>query len=172
MKDNAFTLLEVLVTLVVLAVVAALAIPAFTAAVNRGRSAACLLNLRSIGAGLQSYLGENNLRMPVLAAGRASREEDVQVLDTLLAPYVDDPGVFHCPADRRLYSQTGNSYIWNSALNGQSAASLNLFAILEDRSRIPVVSDKEGWHRESGVRVNFLYADGHASENIRLFTEQ
>jgi prepilin-type processing-associated H-X9-DG protein len=124
----------------------------------------------TIGAGLQSYLGEHGLIMPVMAAGRSSRDEEIPVLDTVLAPYLENEKLFHCPADRELFLRTGNSYFWNNALNGQSAANLNFMLFVEDRSKIPVVADKEGWHRHSSVRVNFLYADGHAAENLQLFT--
>jgi len=172
MRSAGFTIVELLVVLAVIVLLAALAVPAFRSVIDRGRSAACLQNLRAIGAGLQGYLGEHSLIMPQLATGRASRDEDIPVMDTVLAAYVDSATAFHCPADRKLFTATGNSYFWNSALSGQSAANLNFLLFVEDRSRIPVVSDKEGWHRKSGVRVNFLYADGHAAENLQLFTDQ
>lgn len=172
MRSSGFTIVELLVVLAVISLLAALTIPAFRSAIDRGRSAACLQNLRAIGAGLQGYLGEHGLIMPELETGRASRDEDIPVLDTVLANYVDSPKAFHCPADRKLFAATGNSYFWNSALSGQSAANLNFLLFVEDRSRIPVVFDKEGWHRQSGTRVNFLYADGHAAENLKLFIGQ
>jgi prepilin-type processing-associated H-X9-DG protein len=165
-----FTLVEILVALGILVLLGALAFPAVRSSMDRGRSAACLQNLRAIGAGLQSYLGEHGLIMPVMAAGRSSRDEEIPVLDTVLAPYLENEKLFHCPADRELFLRTGNSYFWNNALNGQSAANLNFMLFVEDRSKIPVVADKEGWHRHSSVRVNFLYADGHAAENLQLFT--
>lgn len=172
MKSAGFTIVELLVVLAVVGLLAALTIPVFRSMIDRGRSAACLQNLRAIGAGLQSYLGDHGLIMPELATGRTSRDEEIPTLDTVLANYLDSPNAFHCPADQKLFVATGSSYFWNSALSGQSAANLNFLFLVEDRSRIPVVFDKEGWHRQSGTRVNFLYADGHAAENLRLFTDQ
>jgi prepilin-type processing-associated H-X9-DG protein len=34
-----------------------------------------------------------------------------------------------------------------------------------------VLVDKEGWHRRNPTRVNHLYADGHASWELRLFAQ-
>jgi len=31
--------------------------------------------------------------------------------------------------------------------------------------------DKEGWHRVNPTRVNHLFADGHSSNELRLFSE-
>jgi prepilin-type processing-associated H-X9-DG protein len=109
--------------------------------------------------------------MPPLAAGRKSRSEALPVIDTTLAPYIADPRVFACPADRVLASETGTSYYWNSVLSGQSAANLNFLSLATDLSKIPVLVDKEGWHRHSEEKVNHLFADGHAANQLRLFTD-
>jgi prepilin-type processing-associated H-X9-DG protein len=34
-----------------------------------------------------------------------------------------------------------------------------------------VIVDKEGWHIRSEDKVNHLFADGHASNHLRLFTD-
>jgi prepilin-type processing-associated H-X9-DG protein len=108
--------------------------------------------------------------MPPLAAGRRTRDEDVPVIDTTLESYAGDRKVFECPADRKVAAATGTSYYWNSALNGQSALNLNLFGLGTDNSRIPVIVDKEGWHRHSEDKVNHLFADGHVQNKLRLFS--
>ncbi len=110
------------------------------------------------------------MMMPELAAGRKSRDEDVPVIDTVLAPYLPDARVFVCPADRAgLAASTGTSYYWNSVLSGQSAMNLNFLSLSTDVSKIPVVLDKEGWHRHVENRVNHLFADGHVANQLRLF---
>jgi len=169
-RRSAFTLVEVLVVVAVLAALTGLLIPVSRNLVAQGQTTQCLQNLRQIGTALQLYLGENQMRMPVMEAGRADKSEEVPVLDTVLAPYLDDLRVFSCPSDRSLFTSTGNSYFWNSALNGQPIAALNFLLFIEDKSKIPLVCDKEGWHKLSRTRVNFLYADGHATEELQVFT--
>jgi prepilin-type N-terminal cleavage/methylation domain-containing protein/prepilin-type processing-associated H-X9-DG protein len=166
-----FTLLELLVVLAIAAVLAALVIPAVRSGISRAESVKCLGNLREIGVGLHGWLADNNMTMPPLAAGRKSRSEALPVIDTTLAPYIANPRVFACPADRVLASETGTSYYWNSVLSGQSAVNLNFLSLATDLSKIPVLVDKEGWHRHSEEKVNHLFADGHAANQLRLFTD-
>lgn len=171
MSSRGFTLLELLVTISIVLILAALAIPAYAAISARGHSTKCLSNLRQLGVALTSYLGDHDQQMPTLLAGRRSTDDEGPVLDEMLSPYTNNPSVFHCPADASLWKSSGTSYYWNVALNGQRATSLNFLNLVDDMSRIPVLSDKEGWHRYRDDKVNFLYADGHATKELQLFTQ-
>jgi hypothetical protein len=64
---------------------------------------ACLNNLKSIGQGLQSYLDANDNRWPYVAklSTMELHTPPWQTLPAVLAPYLKDREVFHCPADRR-----------------------------------------------------------------------
>jgi prepilin-type N-terminal cleavage/methylation domain-containing protein/prepilin-type processing-associated H-X9-DG protein len=171
MSLRGFTLIELLVVVAVVAVLAALVVPVVGAGIARADSAKCLGNLRAMGAGLNAWLADNNMIMPPLAAARKSRSEDVPVIDTVLAAYLSDARVFACPADKLQAAQTGTSYYWNSVLSGQSATKLNFLSLVTDLSKIPVIVDKEGWHTHSEDKVNHLFADGHAANHLRLFTD-
>lgn len=171
MNARGYSLIELLVVLAIVAGLAAILVPSFKSAIARADSVRCLGNLRSIGGGLNAWLADNNMVMPLLAAGRKSRDEDVPVIDTVLAAYLRDPRVFACPADRSLAAATGTSYYWNSVLSGQSAVNLNFLSLATDLSKIPVIVDKEGWHVHSEDKVNHLFADGHAANHLRMFTD-
>jgi len=166
-----FTLIELAVVMAIVGVLIALIIPAYRFTTHRAESAKCLGNLRGIGIALNGWLGDNNMTMPPLAAGRKTLSEEVPVIDNTLDKYTDDRRIFSCPSDRSLARITGTSYYWNNALSGQSAANLNLFVFITDLSRIPIVVDKEGWHRPVEQKVNHLFADGHVANQLRLFTE-
>src|SRR5687768_198858 len=98
-EPRGFTLIELLVVMGVIAVLIAIVVPAYQRVTAGSRSAACLSNLRQLGAALNLYLGENQMIMPELKAGRTSREDDVPVIDNTLNKYISDPRVFLCPAD-------------------------------------------------------------------------
>jgi prepilin-type N-terminal cleavage/methylation domain-containing protein/prepilin-type processing-associated H-X9-DG protein len=168
-----FTLMELLVVIAIFAVLVAIGVPVVNGVRARAASAKCVSNLRQIGVGLNLYLADHDQRMPTLEGGRASRDEDVPVIDTVLAEYLDGGlAVFACPADPGLAARTGTSYYWNVALNDQAVAGLNFLRFFETRSTIPVLSDKEGWHMNQKPKVNFLYADGHAGGKLQLSTGQ
>ena len=171
----AFTLVELLVVLAVIAVLGAIAFPLFQRSIEGGRATACVANLRQIGAGLSLYLGEHNMTMPTLKAGRASLEDDVPVIDNTLDKYLKNKASFACPSDDIWAATTGTSYNWNSALNGQSATNLNFLGLVKNASHIPVLADKGRKKDGSDVhpyiesKVNILYADGHATKDVSFF---
>ncbi len=170
-RHRAFTLLEILVATSIMAVLVAALIPSLRAMSARAESTRCLGNLRALGVAMGQYLADNSMTLPVLAAARASTLEELPVIDTVLAPYTEDLRVFVCPSDSTVARQTGTSYYYNSALGGQPVASLNFLGVTDANSRIPVLVDKEGWHKNSQSRVNHLFADGHAGSDFRLFAE-
>lgn len=164
--------MEILVVLAIVAALLAILFPVVFKMQEKAKTTACLANLRSLGVALNGYLGDHNLTMPTLAPGRADDGPPVDTIDTVLASYADNDSAFRCPADPEIWRESGTSYFWNPALNGQSATALNFLGLTEAATRIPVLSDKEGWHDSGGPRVNILYADGHATTGLQLTTGQ
>ena len=172
-SSRAFTLIELLVVLAIIAALSALAFPAVSRVVQSSRSTACFANLHNLGAALNLYLGDHNQMLPTLQTGRASITDDIPVIDTALAPYIHDARAFACPADNaHIATATGTSYAWNNAINGQSISHLQFFNSIGDNSRIPVMYDKQAFHPYESNKVNFLYADGHASAEFRFSTSK
>ena len=165
---RAFTLVELLVVIAVMAILAGLAYPAYQRSVAGGKAVACLSNLRQLGAGLNAYLSDNNMTMPTLQLGRDSTRQDVPVIDNTLDKYVTDKRLFACPADNKNFAATtGTSYCWNVALNGQAVANLR-FLTSTAASLIPILGDKEGFHPYLQDKVNILYADGHVTKDLKF----
>ena len=164
---RAFTLTEMLIVIVIIAVLGGIAYPVGISAIAKSREAACLSNLRSIGVGLQGYLQDNGNRLPELALGRDDKSSPEPVLETVLLPYVENPGVFHCPADKEEFGKTGCSYNWNITQNGLPMSKVSFFGIEDRPEAVPLVSDKESWHPNG---TNFLYADSSSSNKIRFVT--
>ena len=162
-----FTLTELLITLGLIAALSAIAVPAGLGIRRKAQQAACLSNLRQIGAGLEGYLQDHAQILPEWQAGRRSKTEDVPVMETALLPYVGSPEVFHCPADKTEHARSGSSYLWNTTQSGRHRAKLEFFGTGGDPRRVPLVTDKEAWHPgEPGV--NFLYADSSVSGGVNF----
>lgn len=166
--SRAFTLVELLVVIAVIAVLAAILLPVLAKAKERGRGTACLSNLRQIGVALQMYVHENNDRLPTMINLGVSTNTpgltNGPTIDLVLSNHLDSLQVFRCPSDdRQIFEQTGSSYWWNHLLNGQPADQLKAFSISLESHEAPLVFDKEPFHRNRGEKLgyNFLYADGH-----------
>ncbi len=164
-QEPAFTLVELLVVLGIAGVLAAVIYPVSLSVLGKSREAACLDKLRSLGVGLQGYLQEHNDKLPELATGRTSKNDDIPVLESELSSYIETSDAFQCPADKKEFVKSGSSYFWNSTQSGRHVSQLALFGIKDRPDKIPLIYDKEPWHPG---KVNFLYADMSASNKLRL----
>lgn len=168
-----FTLMELLIAMCIIAVLVSLAIPVTNRVMHKARASQCMGHLRALGSALHLYLADNNNVMPTLVIARESKDSEEEAIDNTLREYVDDPDAFRCPADNKaFYEKTGTSYMWNNLLNGQPVAQLSMMGIIRDGSRIPVISDKENFHKYRDVEVNILYADGHVAREIQFVVDE
>jgi prepilin-type N-terminal cleavage/methylation domain-containing protein/prepilin-type processing-associated H-X9-DG protein len=168
---RAFTLLELLVVIAIIGILFMFVLPVAQRSIEAGRATSCTSQLRQIGGGLSAYLAEHELTMPILKAGRSSLKESGPVIDTLLLPYLPDKRIFLCPSDAKIGRASGTSYYWNVAINGQRLGSLDFMRLTDDPSKIPVMSDKDAFHPYLENKVNILYADGHATKELKFATK-
>ncbi len=172
-KRAAFTLVELLVVMAVIAILAGLLLPAVSQAKESGRATACLSNLRQIGLALQMYVQDNQNRMPIMRDRPAgmTNAPGLPSPDLVLSNELNTAQIWRCPSDRKsVFPRTGSSYGWNSLLNGQDAEHLRVFMIDFDPHQIPVMFDKEAFHQARGEKkgVNYLYADGHLKNLLAI----
>lgn len=106
----AFTLVELLVVIAVIAILAALLLPVLSSAKERARRTACLNNLRQFNLGLIMYGHDNRDRLPVMVGGLWAWDLPYSVADTLLQAGVTrdimyDPG----------FPEMNDDGLWNFA---------------------------------------------------------
>lgn len=166
-RARGFSLIELLVVIGLLTVLVAVLLPAVRMTRLAAQTSTCLSNVRQVGVLLNAYLAEHDGRLPALQ-NRATTADPLPAMDTvLLRPGDGAAEVMRCPADEAgVFEQSGTSYLWNFTVNGQRVESL--FSIIggSQPSRVPLVSDKEGWHEDLRDRINVLYADGHARNEL------
>lgn len=171
----AFTLVELLVVIAIIGILTALLLPVFARAKGEARATVCLGNLHQIGLALQIYVQENNNRLPIMRDSPTGSAEAATntfpTINKVLAPQLGNTNVLRCPSDWEHYFETtGSSYSWNNLLNGEDADHLVILTLHFDPHQIPVVFDKEGFHKSRGVSraVNYLYADGHIKNLLAI----
>lgn len=166
---HAFTLIELLVVIAIIGILAGLMFPVFSRARESGRGAVCLTNLRQIGIALQLYVQGNNHRMPYMydylaPTSSIPSANNQRTVDIVLTNYLGNTNLLRCPSDQEgVFERTRSSYGWNVLLNGQDADRFRVLGLNFDPTRIPVMFDKEAFHRARGPgrEINYLYADGH-----------
>jgi prepilin-type N-terminal cleavage/methylation domain-containing protein len=144
----AFTLVELLVVVGVIAVLLALLMPALGRARDHARRAACLSNLRTLTAAWLLYADNNHGRLCCALPGPVDRpgfhdwvaagfDED-SLRDGVLWPYVNSAGAYRCPADDVNASHT---YLVNSWLNGEGPPAGGEATPAQSLSRVRLASE-------------------------------
>ena len=166
----AFTLIELLVVIGIIALLVAILVPTLRMARESARSTACLSNVRQIGVLLNAYLVTSDGILPDLT-NREFTTDPVPAMDNVLVRDTESTEVFNCPADANgIYEQSGTSYFWNFTVSGQRIERLDSLVGGSRAELVPLASDKEGWHPNLRDRVNVLYADGHAENQLEFAT--
>lgn len=93
-----FTLVELLVVIAVIALLAALVLPALVRAKEAGRGAVCKNNLRQIGLASTTYSLDNKGRLPYFLDWLYVRSGDLTT--GRLYPYLKNKPVYLCPTDK------------------------------------------------------------------------
>ncbi len=136
-RGNAFTLVEVLVVVAIIAVLAALLSPVFSRAKHSAKISHCASNLRNIGVASVLYRADNADRLP-MAAGLLEHQSCLEFsgpwceaeplrtvlhtgpLESKLLGYLRSNQVLLCPEDDKPYAAPGSvitsSYIFHSGI--------------------------------------------------------
>lgn len=100
MSRRGFTLMELIVSIAVLAILAALTFPVFTGIRERGKASQCVSNLHQIGMGMSSYLADWDNRYPWAASDiLVVRAHLRPTLRQTLAAHVPEKAFWQCPSD-------------------------------------------------------------------------
>jgi len=153
-----FTLIEVMVSVSVIALLVAITMPSFKEARRISRKIKCQHNLKQIGIAVHNYLVQNNERFPLLArmpsweqgaaaAAHPPRRPYVPIHQGLKRELGGKSEVFECPADQvtkipeeiwlavrasRYYDAEGTSYEWEDELSGLRLGFRKVAGVLQD----------------------------------------
>jgi prepilin-type N-terminal cleavage/methylation domain-containing protein len=134
-NQKAFTLIELLVVISIIAILAGIALPAFTAVQTKGAQTKALSNAKQIGMACKLFAGDYNGNFPLYTnvanktlAANGSASNDV--LQTLMPDYLPDKSIFAIPKSAFCRNagtaSTGNDAILLNALENEWAYVLGL----------------------------------------------
>jgi prepilin-type N-terminal cleavage/methylation domain-containing protein/prepilin-type processing-associated H-X9-DG protein len=138
-RGPGFTLIELLVVMAVIAIIAALLLPALSRAQDKAKQIACLNNLKQLQLCWQMYADDYkdilplNPKKPTTNAwilGDVSKSteatNDTLIRNGILFPYNQNVGIYRCPADNRLDNRSTpaitfriRSYAMNCYMSGE-----------------------------------------------------
>ena len=99
-----FTMVELLVTISIIAILATMLLPAISKSMTKARSVMCISNLRNIGTATISYLGDSNDYLPpTITMGSApyfdAMENYTGVKAVISKLGIKGAGIYYCPSD-------------------------------------------------------------------------
>jgi prepilin-type N-terminal cleavage/methylation domain-containing protein/prepilin-type processing-associated H-X9-DG protein len=188
---RAFTMIELLVVMAVIAILIAIAYPAYTGILERGKVTQDMNNLRQVGLAIQTYLNDNDQILP-----DSTTWPGTTVTPVLYPKYIGTRKIFQSPFDKRPSLETDLapvSYSINHNMYDPSVGiSRNLIKVVSPASTflmapkytgnptdasswagtttsapdLPVggAGETRGTH-SNGSRINVLFCDWH-TENL------
>lgn len=105
-RRQAFTLIEVMVTVAIIAVLALISVGAYTKYLAYADNAACIIRMKDVGTGLANYtLSRGEWPQYPESLENAEEEKMWEWWITTLEPYGVAPIAWLCPADERMRKQ-------------------------------------------------------------------
>ncbi len=182
---RAFTVVEVLIVVAVIAILAGVLFPVLANARSEARKSTCLSNLHQLGSSIAMYSSDYDDHIPYSVDGftlatdllnPSSTDLDVVILSTMprfevvVQPYAKSVQILACPAEHRFeYNIEGDVNYFRTYGSSYSYAIYPAYMkwTIEDFS-VPtqqyIASDIAPWHGGSDAtsfRINELFADFH-----------
>jgi prepilin-type N-terminal cleavage/methylation domain-containing protein len=166
MKKN-FTLMELLITVAIIALLAGLLLPLLSKSSEQSRKTYCANNLRQLGVALNGYANAWNGRLPIAVRVGEGPDDPLTIRNII---DVKSPKLYKCPSDlekkfdmKTYYDRYGSSYEWNVWFNYRQIEK-EKFDVSGNRLLSPLMSDAENFHGSLGK--NHLYSDGRVSRSL------
>ena len=174
-STSGFTLVELLVSLAIIALLIGLGSPQVSRALEKAKSVKCLNNLRQIGVCANLYAADNSGHFPMVESMPSDEvyPQDVdgvnpKPLFETLSPYGLSKETLKCPADLagpNYFTKEGSSYQWRNVVDDELASAIKIYGrrgtFTPSSAWVVICTDYDGVH---GGHSNRLYADGHVRD--------
>jgi len=153
-RKRAFTMVELLVVIGIIALLIAILLPVLGKARAASQNASCLSNLRQIMNAFRLYALDNKERLPDPSAAQQSWE-------SLLRTYLTAKEAYHCQADGGLFDNLHSSYDWRDTPDPATTAAGKLLVEIRRGDTVFAFDALPDWHVRG--KINAALLDGSSS---------
>ena len=149
---HAFTLIELLIVIGIIAALVAILLPVVGQARASSQSVACLGNLRQISLAFNLYAHDHRGALPPSSDPAKSD----QSWESLLMKYLSGREAFRCPADNVIFENHYSSYDWRDT--GEPSTSLAGRTVLQLLRSDPIIvyDALPEWHARKRINASSL----------------
>ena len=164
-QKSSFTLLELLITIGIIALLAGILFPVMSQVRVSARRTSCMNNLKQIGTGLELYGAASSYRLPT-CAGSQDPAAGPPVMEVLSPHLSNNRKIFFCPSDPLGETRENGSYDWNTLANGLQMDEKTLKV---QNFFMPVMGDYDNFHGAAGKAdaKNWLYLPAEVHKELK-----
>ena len=177
-RAQAFTLIELLFVVVIIALLAGLLVPAMQSFADKGNDLKCQQNLRDLFVLINSAATDNDNQYPRIESDSQNPihpgDPLARTLLEVIKPYGGTEKNLQCPLDLKgpnWYAKKQTSYMWLPMAEDEPTTNIKIysrrgtFPVPLSRARLLQDWDLVHGAAEPGMRkrMNVVYADGHVS---------
>jgi prepilin-type processing-associated H-X9-DG protein len=167
---SAFTLIELLAVIGIIACLAGLLMPSIISVRQKADSIRCVSNLRQIAASSLLYANDHSQHLPLIEPWPDkplyAPSDNAQTMLQALQNYGVTPSILKCPTDvngPNYYAKEGSSYQWSVVASGQSTQSVKFVFMGFQTPALPMSQvilafDYTAVHNNG---TNVVFGDGH-----------
>lgn len=177
-RAHAFTLIELLFVVAIIALLAGLIVPAMQGMADKGRDIKCQQNLKDLFVLVNSAATDNDNQYPRIEVDPQNPihpgDPLAKSLLEVIRPYGGTEKNLQCPLDvagPNWYAKKQTSYMWSPIAEDEPKTNIKIYSrrgtFPMPLSRVRLFQDWDLVHgaAEAGMRkrMNVVYADGHVS---------
>lgn len=177
-NHRAFTLIELLCVIAIIAVLGSFLFPATKTMIQRGNNMKCINNLKQLATAAIAAATDNDNRFPKIEIDKDNPifkpEDNAEPLPKALEKYGITDAVVQCPFDMERKAQSshtlyGTSYMWLPYSEDETVEAITIYtprgAFPAKQARVRLATDFEAVHPGLALgepnSMNCVYADGH-----------
>ena len=161
MNKKGFTLVELLVVMVIIALLSAIIFPVMTSVREKTERSTCMLNMKQLGAAVAMYYSDNK-KYPEALAPDVAYDTSGDVIpmnelngNLLASDYLQSPKILHCPTDSRFEEMNEVAVVSYDENNVSFTKEIYAYSSYEKYINDETIVDSNGKYTDPTIKLQY-----------------